>query len=218
MKRTNKEFIEVDGEGLRALKTASQVALLILGGAAALTIAVALPGLSQVLGGQLKKMTRNERRRIYIRERYDPLRKNGKNFSQSRRTLYYLRSKGYITFNSRLQNATISLTAKGKTYLRKLLLVAEPPRKPDVWDKTWWVVMADIPTKTHRGQAELFRMKLKTMGFYALQRTVWVHPYNPLKSVNELTNYFDLGKFVTIFQATHLDLEDLAKLKKHFKL
>ena len=78
--------------------------------------------------------------------------------------------------------------------------------------------MADIPSKTHRIAADMLRHKLKKIGFYPLQRTVWVHPYNPTKELNELTEYYDLGKFVTILEAKRIDAEDEKKLLNYFNL
>src|SRR3989338_5511720 len=221
MKRTQKKskpFIEVDPEVIELLKDGAKAALWIIGGVAAITVAVALPGLAQVIGQEMRRGNRAEMRRIYIREMYDPLGRNGKKFDKSRKTLYYLRKQGYVTFNTSIGESVIKLTEKGKKYLQKLLLIAAAPRKPKVWDKTWWIVLADIPTKTHRKAAELLRLKLKSMGFYPLQRTVWVHPYDPTRTLNELTNYYDLGKFVTLVQAQKLDSEDIINLKKYFKL
>lgn len=218
MKKDKKAFIEIDPGAIDLLKSAAQVALAIVGGAAALTVAVAMPGLAQVLGREIKKYESREMRRIYIRERFDPLGRETKKYNKSRQTLYYLRRQGYIRFNSRAEDSVIKLTEKGKVYLRRLHLLSSAPRKPKVWDKTWWIVLADIPTKTHRSQSELLRLRLKNMGFYPLQRTVWVHPYNSVKAINELTRYYDLGKYVTLLQATMLDAEDIQKLKRYFNL
>lgn len=218
MKKTKHPFIEIDPEAVELLQDAAKGVLWILGTVAALTVAVALPGLAQVLGREMGERNRKEMRRIYIREMYDPLGREGKKYSKSRQTLYYLRRQGYITFDGSVADSIIKLTEKGKKYLIKLRLIAEAPRKPKVWDKTWWVVLADIPTKTHRYQAERLRLKLKAIGFYPLQRTVWVHPYDPTRLLNELTHYYDLGKFVTTMQVTRLDSEDLSNLRRYFNV
>lgn len=217
-KKEARAYIDISPVALSMVKSTAAVALSVLAGATVLTMMVALPGLAQVVGGAIAKHNRADMRRIYIREKYDPLGKPDEWYKKSQQTLYYLRRRGYIEFDNSMRDSVIKFTEKGKAYLRKLKLITEAPRKPKVWDKTWWVVLADIPTKTHRGAAEHLRRKLKAMDFYPLQRTVWIHPYNPTQAVNEITKYYDLGKFVTIIQAQRLDIEDLGKLKKHFRL
>ncbi len=107
-------YIDISPAALDLVKSTAAVALSVLAGATVLTMMVALPGLAQVVGGVITKHNRAEMHRIYIREKYDPLRKNDKLYKKSQQTLYYLRRRGYIEFDSSMRDSVIKFTDKGK--------------------------------------------------------------------------------------------------------
>jgi hypothetical protein len=77
-------------------------------------------------------------------------------------------------------------------------------------------VAADIPTKDHRQGADLLRRKLKQMGFYPLQRSLWFYPFDPRPEIEFICREFGVANFVTVMEINRLDVQDEKLLKKHF--
>ncbi len=111
---------------------------------------------------------------------------------------------------------TLKLTEKGKL---KTLVYNFDKMKIDadqhVWDKKWRIVVFDIPEKLRRGRDAL-REKLKEIGFYELQKSVLVFPYECRDEIEFLIEFFNLRKYVRYGVLESID-NDL-HLKKIFKL
>jgi len=105
-------------------------------------------------------------------------------------------------YNSRLvarrENAdgsfTLVLTEKGRlkalTYRFQKMKISR-----ENWDKKWRIVIFDIPEKLRKGRDAL-REKLKDLGFYELQKSVFVFPYQCEDEINFIIEFFGLRKFV----------------------
>lgn len=129
---------------------------------------------------------------------------------------YNLRRQGLIKIQKKNYQIYISLTEKGKKKAGWLqidsLKIAEPPK----WDKKWRMVIFDIAQfkKLHR---EAFRGKLKELGFYPLQKSVWVHPFDCRAEIELLKDFFGLSEKELRLIITE-DLGEDTKLKKLFKI
>ncbi len=132
--------------------------------------------------------------------------------------IYYLKKRGYVRIEPNgLGDYIISLTHKGKSRVSEIEFNALHVPKPTIWDKSWWCVAGDIPTKEHRAGADLLRRKLKHMGFASLQRSMWFYPFDPRKEINTITETYHIGKYVTVMQVVKMDKDDEVVLKRHFK-
>ena len=60
------------------------------------------------------------------------------------------------------------------------------------WDGYWRLVIFDIP-EDQKTVREGLRSKLKSYGFYPLQKSVFVYPFSCEKEIEELAGLFDLG-------------------------
>jgi hypothetical protein len=135
-----------------------------------------------------------------------------------KRSVYYLKRHGYIHFRSDgLGHYIIALTRLGKKKLSQIEFEKLAVPKPKHWDKKWWGIAGDIPTKTHRHGADLLRAKLKQMGFCALQKSLWFYPYNPRTQLEIILETFHLKRYVTLMEIDKLDADDERVLRKHFK-
>jgi len=109
---------------------------------------------------------------------------------------------------------TIVLTKKGKlralTYNFQKMKVEERD-----WDEKWRIVIFDIPEKMKRGR-DAIREKLKALGFYELQKSVFVYPYECQNEIEFIIEFFDLKKYVRFGVLENIDNE--VHLKKIFKL
>lgn len=87
--------------------------------------------------------------------------------------------------------------------------------RPAKWDKLWRLVIFDIPEKKKRAR-EALRRKLRELGFYQLQKSVFVFPYECRNEIDFITEFFELRQNVRLVTATHITNE--AELKPHFNL
>lgn len=88
-------------------------------------------------------------------------------------------------------------------------------KKPNQWDKKWRLVLFDIPESIRKGRDAL-RNKLKDLGFYELQKSVFVHPYPCEDEINFIVEVFNLRSYVKIAEISKITNEE--NLKLHFKL
>lgn len=123
-------------------------------------------------------------------------------------TVYYLKKRGLIEIGDKKNNLWLKLTNLGKTRHKKYLANHFYIQKPERWDHTFWLVAADIPSKTHRLAGDALHRKLINSYFYPLQRTIWLYPYNPKEVLQDLLEGLGLSKFVTLMHVSELDKSD----------
>lgn len=63
------------------------------------------------------------------------------------------------------------------------------------WDGKWRIVIFDIPEKLRKGRDAL-REKLKDLGFYEFQKSVFVFPHECRDEIDFLIEFFELRKYV----------------------
>ncbi len=110
---------------------------------------------------------------------------------------------------------TLVLNEDGKkralTYQAKNLQIA-PPKE---WDKKWRMVLFDIP-EDEREARDAFRNHLEHMGFYGLQKSASVHPFDCKNEIDFLIELHNIRSSVRFLVVEHIDNEE--HLKKIFKL
>ena len=131
-------------------------------------------------------------------------------------TFRYLRKRGLVEWRREGHDIVIVLTKEGKKRAGKYQideLVLEKPRK---WDKKWRIVIFDIPNSSTFVR-NVFRRKLKELGFYALQKSIWVHPYKCEEEIALLRDFLGSGpEEARVIEATKIERDDL--LRKYFDL
>jgi CRISPR/Cas system-associated endoribonuclease Cas2 len=123
------------------------------------------------------------------------VRKYFKQFGKTREYLCafdYLKNRGLIKAEERNGQIYISLSKKGKKKAGKYQIDDLKIKKPGKWDGLWRVVIFDIPTEK-RTKREAFRGKIKELGFYKLQKSVWVHPFECAREIELLRAFFGLN-------------------------
>ena len=89
---------------------------------------------------------------------------------------------------------TLTLTEKGKQKaLRYNLEKIEIPKQK--WDGRWRIVVFDIP-ESRRDARDTLRALLKKMGFYELQKSVFIHPYECKNEIDFVVEFFQLNRNV----------------------
>jgi len=106
----------------------------------------------------------------------------------------------------------IRLTDKGERFLQTTSL---RPVQPWLWDKKWRVVIFDIP-ETKKQQRNILRDTLIRIGFWKLQNSVWVYPYDCEELILLLKTDYRLGKEVLYMIVDKIEGD--MTLKRYFGL
>ena len=105
----------------------------------------------------------------------------------------------------------ISLTEKGR--LRALnIRFRKLDNKREPWDGKWRMVAFDIPNACRKGRTAL-NYRLKTGGFYELQESIFLYPYDCKKEIDDFVELFKLEKYVRFGLLDFIDNQDKIKLK-----
>lgn len=127
---------------------------------------------------------------------------------EKRRIIGYMQSQGLIRGD---YEHGLILTNKARKRLAKRdfdSLHIEPPK---AWDQNWRLIFYDIPEKSKLGRNAL-TAKLRDLGFYQLQRSVWVHPFPCRPIIEKVTAHYGLERYVGYIETAHIDNQkDLIK-------
>jgi DNA-binding transcriptional regulator PaaX len=104
---------------------------------------------------------------------------------------YQLRKKGAIKIERKNHQIYISLTEEGKKLAGWLQIDALKIKRPKKWDKKWRIIVFDI-SELKRLYRDAFRGKLKELGFYPLQKSVWICPFDCRDEIELLREFFGL--------------------------
>lgn len=129
---------------------------------------------------------------------------------------YNLRKSGDIEIKKEGKQIYIGLSDKGKKKAGIFQIDALEIVKPAKWDEVWRVIIFDIG-ELKRIEREAFRGKLKQLGFYMLQKSAWLHPFDCFAEIDVLKGFFNLtDKEVRFFETKNIG-ED-KNLREFFNL
>lgn len=115
-----------------------------------------------------------------------------------------LRERRLVKYEERGKKTYVVITEQGKERLRQFefdqLSLPERPRK---WDGKWRMAAFDIPERKRR-ERKIFRDKLDTLGFLALQRSVYLYPHPCEDEVDFLTRFLSIDRFVHSIEVASL--------------
>lgn len=170
----------------------SLLTLLFIGGV--LIIAAATPNVFSAFG----KIGNN--RRYFKKEQFN-------------RNRYYLKKHKLIEFKKIDDNVfELYLTKKGEE--RALAFAFDDFKiKKTQKDGYWRIVMFDIPNK-NKWARDIFRQKLREMGFYQLQESVFILPYQCEKEVILLAEILNIVNFIYLIKTQ--DFNSYKKLREMF--
>lgn len=131
------------------------------------------------------------------------------------RAVTHLQKQHLITTQKIEGGKKMELTDKG---MRRALTIAyqglkvKPQKK---WDGLWRIVAFDIPDR-HKWGREYFRNKLKEMGFYPMQESIFIFPYPCRQEVEPLASLFFLKSYMRFIETS--SISDDSDLREHFKV
>ncbi len=110
---------------------------------------------------------------------------------------------------------TLILSDEGKKRALCYSLEKIEIKKPVRWDGLWRVVIFDIPEHFKQGR-NVLATKLKQLGFYPLQKSVFIYPYECKNEVDFIIEIFNLRPYVRFILAKETDID--LDLKNKFNL
>lgn len=105
----------------------------------------------------------------------------------------------------------VTLTEKGRLRALNISFRRFVDRK-EKWDGKWRMVAFDIPDKCRKGRDAL-RYRFKSGGFYKLQESIFLYPYDCEKEIRDLVDFFKLQKYVRFGLLDYIDDEENVKVK-----
>jgi hypothetical protein len=146
---------------------------------------------------------------------------------RSRKAAYYkarklreLKMRKLISFKELADSlARIELTQNGKQIVYQYKLDEMKLRRPAKWDGAWRLVIYDIPNFNKKAR-DVFRLRLKFLGLYSLQKSVWISPYDCWNEIEFLCTVFNINinRCLIYLKLNNLPEELENKLKNFFDL
>lgn len=131
-------------------------------------------------------------------------------FSGLRRYKFVKRVKGATG-----RSGTYLLTPKGEAKLRNIIIDEIIIKTPRSWNGKWHLVMYDLPIRFKKAR-DAFRWKLKDLGFFQFQKSVWIYPYPCEGEMLFVADFYGVRRHIEILEVNKV-LND-KKLKDHFGL
>ena len=148
-------------------------------------------------------------------QRRDRYFKNNYSQTQIGSALNRLKRTNMVVLKEKDGKFTVELSEKGKKKVQQITIDDLKNKKPEQWDGVWRVVIFDIPERQKYGRAAL-REKMKDLGFYQLQKSVWAFPYDCEKEIELLANFFEIYDYVNFIEAKKVSNDE--ELKRFFEI
>jgi CRISPR-associated endonuclease Cas2 len=113
---------------------------------------------------------------------------------------------------------TVKLTNKGENRIKEIVFEDLKIQKSKKWDKKWRILIFDIPTKPkmYNRARDAMRQKIKELGFFQLQKSVWIYPYECEDELLLIAEIYNVQKYIEILTVEKLLHEK--ELCNYFKL
>lgn len=129
------------------------------------------------------------------------------------KTIYRLKKDKFIDCYNHNNEKYIELTKKGIERVRVYITDEVKIPIPEEWDNKWRIIIFDIPNekKTVR---DILASKLKKLGFFRLQKSVFVYPYECKTEIDFLKKIYKIEPYVQYILADQIEAD--IDLFKHF--
>lgn len=128
-----------------------------------------------------------------------------------------LNQKRLINLIEKDNKIYIEITADGRKLIKDYdydnLKLPDSKKK---WDKKWRLVTFDIPEKKQK-ERRAFSQKLKDLGFYPLQESVFIYPYNCKDEIDFVCGFLSIERHINYFTVDEVDKNE-GDLRKFFNL
>ena len=151
--------------------------------AAGMVLPNALVAIEKPLGKYFKHLDRKQRER------------------EAQRIIRYMKYQGLLVGDYEFG---LQISKKGKKRLEELDFDSLKIPTPTRWDHLWRLVFYDIP-EHHKLGRDTLTAKLRELGFFQLQRSVWIHPFPCREVIEKVTSAYMLEPYVSYIETRHLD-------------
>jgi len=137
--------------------------------------------------------------------------KNGSKYKKRKTydAFYRLKKDGCIEITKKGHQAYVRLTDRGLKKANWMQINELKIKKPKKWDGRWRIVFFDI-SNLKNFYRNIFRGKLKELGFYPLQKSVWICPYKCKDEIDLLKDFLGLtDKEVRLVVSSDIGEDDL---------
>ncbi len=117
--------------------------------------------------------------------------------------------------DSRTGEVEIVLTKQGKHEMLRYSLDEIALNITAPWDQTWRLILFDIP-HAKRQARDALRGKLLQLGFYALQKSVFITPRQCEREIDFIAAIFDVRKHILILPVSRFEGDE--KLQHYFRI
>ena len=125
-----------------------------------------------------------------------------------------LKKQGLLAEYKKGGERYLRITEKGKIEIVRHKLKV---RTAESWDKKWRIVIFDIPEVTRKDR-NFLRRQLKWLGFFELQKSVWVFPYEVKDELREFIKLCKIELRGDIRFLTVERIEEDGDLRRQFGL
>lgn len=130
-----------------------------------------------------------------------------------KQTIKRLNGNGLLEKSNINNRQVYRISERGKARLLSYIMSElEVPSKPE-WDGKWRIVIYDIGA-TSKDKQQSLRRFLKKMGFYQMQKSVYITPFNCQDEVSYLKSYFGFGTDLKYMLVEQLEEDEYYRL--HF--
>jgi len=131
------------------------------------------------------------------------------------RSVCHLKRRGLVSLAERDGQQILTLAEGGKKRVLQFELERMVIRKPGRWDGLWRLILFDIPETKKQGR-EALRSKMKQLGFYPLQKSCFVYPFDCKSEIEFISELFEVSPYVNYILAKKIEGE--SHLAKYFHL
>lgn len=124
---------------------------------------------------------------------------------EARRIIYYAKERGLLTGD---YEHGLEITDKGTKRLKDREITGVVIKSPSEWDHLWRLVFYDIP-EAHKSGRDKLTAKLRDLGFFQMQRSVWIHPFPSRDVIEHITSTYGLARYVSYVETLHIDNEQV---------
>lgn len=140
---------------------------------------------------------------------------NARDRQRARQSIKGLERKKLIRIYTKGNNEVIEVTKAGERKVLEYNLDEMKLKVPRKWDGWWRVVMFDIPESKRQGRDAVSR-KIKDLGMYPIQKSVFVSPYACKNEIDFIGEFFNVREHLIYIKAK--EIEGVRKVKEYFGL
>lgn len=130
-----------------------------------------------------------------------------------RLSIYRLRQNKYIKIKRIAQQKyKLELTKKGRKLLGRYNFLDFKISPKGDWDGNWRMFVFDIPERK-RYARDVLRDKLKNLGFFQFQKSVWIYPHECEEEMRYICEFLSAQSYTLVFTGK---IHDDQLLRKYF--